>query len=262
MTSHERPETRREAAARETREDLLDAGMELARDAFMRGGMNPLRVLGPSEIAKRASESSGKPVSRSMLYYLWPVADSPKVEGDAPADKLEAFRVELFRKLFEQEYDPETFVGEVRAYLASHAEELPPLKDLLRTFADFQFQRYRFGGEKASNYRFATLLAITGESLARHDRLDPSELASRAPYEDLLKLYGDVLRAYRREMVPPLEVADLVEMLWAMQDGFTLNSWHFTRLGKTHRWDGDDGWSPFAIAAVAVIEAVTRPAPA
>ena len=234
--------------------------MSLAREAFDTGQMNPLRVLGPTEIADRASETSGKPVSRSMLYYLWPVADDPaRSEGAPRADKLDAFRLELFRRLFEQEYDPESFITAVRDYLGSRSDGLPPLSSLLKSFADFQFRRYSFGGERAAEYRFATLLAITGEALAQHGRLDPRELASRAPYQDLVALYRELLDRFDREMTPPLEVEDLVEMLWAMQDGFTLDSWHFTRLGSDHHWRGEDGWSLFAIAATATVEAVTRP---
>ena len=83
--------TRRELAADATREDLLDAGAQLAFEAFQAGRANPLRLLSPSEIAERASERAQ--VSRAMIYHMW-----PSEPGSQPTERLDPYLAALYER--------------------------------------------------------------------------------------------------------------------------------------------------------------------
>jgi hypothetical protein len=265
------PKTRRELAAESTREDLLEAGSQLAYEAFKEGLANPLRLLSPTDIAERASSKA--PVTRGMLYHLWPIEDRP---GAAAPDRLDGYLAALFRRLFEEQFDSDTFVQSASAHLPKPEDGAEPvaLAALVCAMANLQYARYRFGaaGESATRYRFATLLAITGDGLRRTGKIsdeDVLELRSRRPYAQLTDLYEWILETYGLELIAPFEVEDLTQMLWAMQDGFTLNSWHFERLNNAVDPEGgllgedwaatQDAWSPFAVAAFCLIRGITQP---
>ena len=269
MNRPEPAKNRRELAREQTRDDLLDAGADLAWETFEAGRADPLRLLSPTEIAERAGAKRA-PVTRGMLYHLWPSDDS---------DKLEGYRADLFLHIFEREYDPQGLRAAIARYLQGEEKrgQSPSLAGLVREVADFEFRRYAYQGDHASRFRFSTLMAIVGEALWRRGSLTDEQrdaISARHPYKDLANLYRELLDGFGREMVPPLEIEDLVEALWAMLDGFTLNSWHFDRVktkqvphaeatrgadAKGEDRPQDVAWSLFSLAVLAVVERFTRP---
>ena|SRR5450755_550743 len=85
-------------------------------------------------------------------------------------------------------------------------------------------------------------------------------MRERDVYADLRAAYIQVLAALQLKMADGFEVEDIVEGLWSMLDGFTINSWHFDRVSIERTWRGQDDWFLFSIAAFAFVDAVTEPA--
>lgn len=268
--------SRRELAAQATREDLLNAGAELALEAFSDGQADPLRLLSPSAIAKRASERAE--VSRAMLYHLWPDDEA----SSETAERLDPYLAALFKQLFEEAFNPGPLL-ELFEQWAEYVESgaRVSLAASMCGLANLQFERHRFhpeGGDAdkdALQYRFGTQLAVAGEGLRRRGRLSVDEiedLRQRTSYSKLVDAYGRALDLAGLELLDAFEIDDLVQMLWAIQDGFTLNSWHFGRLNRTvapsggllaEDWDEvkeyNQEWSLFAVATWSLFRSITRP---
>jgi hypothetical protein len=240
-----------EIARRQSRLRLLRAGAELAKEHFREGKADPLRLLNPAEIAQRAGMSS-----RGQLYNLWPVDEADQ----AVPDKLAAYRQALLEDLVELSYDVQGLADSTTA-LAD--PEKIDLEEMVRAVAAFEFERYAFKPETASEFRFGTLMSIVAEHMLddRAKAEAAEKMRASEPYAGLRRLYEGLLMTRGREMVEPLVVDDLVQALWCVLDGFTLNAWHFDRLRATDlQWRGTRGWSLFSISVLAVIDSFTRPA--
>ncbi len=272
-----KPVNKREEARERTKEELLRAGAELLWKQFADGAADPLRLLSPKQITERASALRGEKLSPGMLYHHWPPPEP--VAGETPPDKLAAYGRVLLLRVLELPFDPEGLGKAAMEAVgrAAQAGERIDLQELARAVGKFEFDRYRYSekpSEEVRKVRFATLMLIFAESaLWRAGKAEdgPGEDASelrvamlsamreRDPYMRLRDLYAATLDALQLEMADGFRVDDIVEGLWSMLDGFTINSWHFDRVCAERTWRGQDGWSLFSIASFLFVDALTVP---
>jgi AcrR family transcriptional regulator len=233
----------RQEAAAESREALLRAGEEMLIEVFAQGRLDPLEVLKPSAIAERAGRSKG------MLYHLWPVP-----EGDP--DRLAAYRSALLDRLGWQ-----TAV-DVEALLAT-IDDLggATTTDFTQHAANWLIRTVGPGGERALMHRMVAMLAITTEMLATGSGRPVGPPHGRLSLDPALEaLYAHALRVTDREMVPPLTIAHLGAMLWAVLDGVALNLASSPALAGEVALEGREGvWTSYAIIVDAIVDRVTRP---
>jgi hypothetical protein len=265
---HEGAKTARDQARETTQEQLLEAGEQLIREAFETGTADPLRFLSPSEVTETASKLRGEKLSRGMLYHLWPPIVDAK--GKPHPDKLAHYRKELLIRVLDLPFDPDGIDSAATDLIhkAKDQRRELALDDLVLQVGEFDFRRYAFGEPEARTFRFSTLMVIFAENAIANapeelrDRLREEmreEMRRRGSYKDLKDMYSKLLDAFGLEMADGFTVEDLVEGLWSMLDGFTLNSWHFERVTTTRGWRGKPGWSLFSIAVYAFVDALTVP---
>ena len=240
MQVDKKARTRREQAAEETKEALLQAGKDLLLEKFRAGELDALRLLSPTEIATRADRGM------ALLYHHWPVA-----EGET--DKLARYRRALFLRLaLEAPFDVEALLDEAGQHLAE------PFPDLVRATANFEVDRFGLG-PLHWNHRLSILLTIFAEARGDMDYVDIR--GSVADPNNLLATgYQRILDHYGREMIPPLTCEHLAQMLGPVLDGFAINAWCLEKAAARIQWHEAPGpWTPFALAVWAIADKVTRP---
>lgn len=267
------PRNKRQEARERTKEELLQAGEQLLWEQFADGAADPLTLLSPKQITERASALRGEKLSHGMLYHHWPPPEP--ASGEAPPDKLAAYGRELLLRVLELPFDPE---GVARAAMQA-LENGADLQELVRVIGKFEFDRYRYregsADSKLIQVRFATLMLIFAETalwragkteedgaedVSKLRNVMVSSMRERDAYAHLCRLYQLLLDRLGLEMADGFCVEDLVEGLWSMLDGFTINSWHFDRARKERTWRGQQGWSLFSIASFLFVDALTVPA--
>jgi AcrR family transcriptional regulator len=233
--------TRKEASAL-SREALLQAGEEILLEEFVAGRLDPVRVLRPTEIAQRAGRSKG------MLYHLWPVPEEDP-------DRLAAYRAALLDRLG---WRTAVHTDELLATIRDMGGESAP--QFVRQVANWLIQTIGPGGERAWMHRMVAMLAIA--AVAREGGSDrPPRPPDGGLTQDpaLEAFYSDALRAFGREMVPPLTLAHFGAMLWAVLDGVALNLPSSPALADEIEFDGQEGvWSTYAIIVDGLVNRVTR----
>jgi hypothetical protein len=257
----DKPKNKRQEARAKTVEQLLEAGQELVSEAVETGAADPLRFLSPSDITERASAFRKQKLSHGMLYHLWqPIAGI--------ADPLAAYRRDLLIRILDLPFDPGAVQREAlkRMQQAKDEGRRLELDELIRVVGEFEFRRYAHEGTRARKIRFSTLMLVFAEITlmsvdegARGELRDKmvEDMRERGSYAKLVGTYRNLLGALGLEMAEGFRVEDLVEGLWAMLDGFTLNSWHFQRVIEERTWRGQTGWSLFSIAAYLFVDALT-----
>lgn len=173
----------------------------------------------------------------------------------------EEFRADVLRYVLEGTSPDRATIDAVTEALRADPDSLPPLRELIRTFAgDAQ------GGWASGATTYAVYLALWAASDA-----DP-ELAARLAATDaavldaLTQMYMTAMDVYGLEMVPPYTPAMLATTLSAMVEGLAVREQGApgtAAMTGLERHTGPEGsavpWTLYACCVEAVVAAFTRP---
>jgi len=237
--------------SRDQRRDiLLKVGEELVLDLLQQGQLNPMGSITSKQIEEQANQTRDEDgelvqLSRGPIYYLW-------------ANGLEEYRTALALRLCEKSVDIKRLEKQASQLLTKTTD----WRQIVRQLSAWEFNRIGPSGEDhRAEALYVFLSAVAGPDLRQRLKNENDDMLQM-----LAGLYGMLLAELGRRVIVgegQTERGQLLLMtsiLAAMTVGFTHEAQFDLTLGLESSLPGyGDGWLPFSIAIIAVVELMTEP---
>jgi len=219
--------------AAQTRQALLDAGIELLHEKGVAAGVGHIRL---ADVAHHAGYTTG------AAYRCW----------DSQQD-------------FHRDLAVAALQWRDRSSIADTIKQVRPLVDQRAPFLEF----LRVGGESnvhrlPDESQYFTALALRASAVRTPELIAASNERVEEGLAAHAELYETLLGVFELRMRAPFTTAHLAAVLAAMAEGFAIQDVTGTRHPHLHRTDLGDGvgsdWTLFATAMQAILEFFTEPA--